>query len=1828
MSYRILSSNVILGGGSIPEYALVAAPDGALQIERLDGNAAVLDVDGNLECEHLTLTSLTPENRVITTDPLGRLIVTGFDADGLGNASALTSGTLPGDRLQGGSYTFANLTTTGGVTVGSLVANIDAANIVSGILPAGRLVGNYGFGNLLLANTLTAKTLSANISADNLTSGTLSDDRLSGPYAFGSLTLSGNLNAAWVNANLSANNLVTGVLDPARLQGSYTFSNLTVTNNLVANAVQIPTLPGSNVLLSNANGFIISSNVTETELGYVSGVVSPIQTQINELGNGNIVGSNITNLDANNITFGTLPDGRLSGAYGFESLTLTGSLLANSVSGDLNASQLVSGVVPSQRLAGSYGVTNLTASGTVTAATVSGNLNASQLVSGTVPAARLAGGSYTFTSLDLTGNLDAGTINANVDAASLVAGTVDNARLDLEGLVSNVTPALTNLTLGTPSNAWSHVHATTVHVDDIQLGNAIMYNGNAVVVDLEQTTRNIVAAGPQYSIGTAATPWSNVYAANVLVGNVILSGSLLNDQLDPYLDLSNIETNVNPATAGLTVGTVDRPWTNVVSTSATVQTFAVSGNVTSNLVPATSGLDLGSTTQRWGNVYADHLYANVDAADIYGELDANIVFTGGSIDDFVIKAPAGTAAQPGLRFTDDDQTGLFLPAPGTMGLSCGNATALTIDASTMTVSGNVVPGADASYDLGNATAAWRDVHIANALHAGPVTIAGGSVTGVTDLDVSGNLDAGNVVATGTVSGSTLVGNLDAASLTGIIDPARISGDYVVANLTVTGDATIGGTTTVQPSGHILPQANMQYDLGSSTNVWRDIYLAGSTIYLGNATIHEETGNVVISKLNITGSIIADGLLADMSISNVQICDTNWTILDDTALPPEGGKFLLNGSGFGPGCLCQVGGVNAASTSYVSPAQLRVEVGARATGTYPLTVIRGDTQTATLPSGLTYSNAVTWITSSTLGNVYEGQTFTIQLEATSDSTVTYANVTSLPADTTLDPVTGNLTGNITSITQSTLFAFDVDATDQELQDARRSFLLQLIIILINGATYTDASWNALTQTALDANSGSVYFTVDGDAMSTVTGVLVGGTPATSFVAVDNSTLRVTGPQKPRGTYDVTLQNSIGSKVLQNGVFYSDVPEWLTSANLGVVETGQSFTISLQATSDSAISSYSNVTNIPTEVTFDGISGNLAGNIVSSNTSTVHTFDIAAYDQELQRSLRTFTLQYTYIPGTIAEIKQLYGTTSGVYKIRIGGESKNVFFDLDGTYTGGDTRGFMLYQSFGSQNLQNASAGSRIVAASPGIGVQDPTPMVNAGWSFSPVGHMWDPWNYNPDPADTNALYHVHVRADGGNYTYNGDTYINQLVGLPTDVTRMAVKVGSFYPGDGGVEMRVNGSMAYDFAAGEAARVVLANYSPSGATPHLNLYQNAEMIYLYYIFVGGQILYNSPPMIWSGSGSTAFVYSDNSAKDGKKIAWGDNLYGQLGIGNNLSPQSFRDITNNGTLLGRVIKQAAYGFRHALFLCHDNTVHSCGDNSTAGFEGALGDGTSTNRLIPVNITNSGSLSGRTVVKIAACGNWGSFAVCSDGTLHGWGFNGVNGTGLGTNSLSPVLISNNGSIGGRFVTNVFSGWSSTQAICSDGTIHSWGSNHRGQVGDGTTTDRTVPVNISSSGDLPGKTITHIGTGGYVSGAVCTDGSFIVWGDRSYGVLGDGFSEVNTYNARPTDVRLGSMTGKSVAYANFGSNNGIAICTDNTLHAWGYGGGMVGDGTYTQRDTPVNITTSGSLSGKTLSTAKFLTVARVAAFIQCTDGSIHGWGYPFGNATVYNAPIDITNSF
>uniref|UniRef100_UPI00037A2E94 RCC1 domain-containing protein n=1 Tax=Salinispora arenicola TaxID=168697 RepID=UPI00037A2E94 len=162
-----------------------------------------------------------------------------------------------------------------------------------------------------------------------------------------------------------------------------------------------------------------------------------------------------------------------------------------------------------------------------------------------------------------------------------------------------------------------------------------------------------------------------------------------------------------------------------------------------------------------------------------------------------------------------------------------------------------------------------------------------------------------------------------------------------------------------------------------------------------------------------------------------------------------------------------------------------------------------------------------------------------------------------------------------------------------------------------------------------------------------------------------------------------------------------------------------------------------------------------------------------------------------------------------------------------------------------------------------------------------------------------------------------------------------------------------------------------------------------------------------------------------------------------------------------------------------------------------GQLGDGTTTDSSTPVAV---GVPAGTTVTAVAA-GEFHSVAVTSAGTVLAWGFNdsGQLGDGSTTSSSTPVAVD---VPAGTTVTAVAAGDRHSVAVTSAGTVLAWGDNFWGQLGDGSTTNRSTPVAV----DVPaGTTITAIAAGGARSVAVTSTGTALAWGYNSFGQLGDG---------------------------------------------------------------------------------------------------------------------------
>jgi len=362
--------------------------------------------------------------------------------------------------------------------------------------------------------------------------------------------------------------------------------------------------------------------------------------------------------------------------------------------------------------------------------------------------------------------------------------------------------------------------------------------------------------------------------------------------------------------------------------------------------------------------------------------------------------------------------------------------------------------------------------------------------------------------------------------------------------------------------------------------------------------------------------------------------------------------------------------------------------------------------------------------------------------------------------------------------------------------------------------------------------------------------------------------------------------------------------------------------------------------------------------------------------------------------------------------------------------------------------------------------------------------------------------------------------------------------------------------------------------------------------------GGTTYHFVANYYGGTGNDLVLQWANT----EAVAWGYNGYGQLG--NNTKTNSLAPVPVNasGVLAGKTVIAVAGGQPHSVALCSDGTLAAWGYNGSGG----LGNNSTTDSLVPVAVDTSGVLAGKRVIAVAT-GYEQTLALCSDGTLAAWGWNGDGelGNNSRVNTSVPVLVNTSGVLAGKTVVAMAEGISHSLVLCSDGTLAAWGSNNLGQLGNNSTTDSLVPVAVDRSGILAGKTVIAVAAGQLHSLALCSDGKLVVWGYNDYGQLGNNST---TTSLVPVAVDTsGTLAGKTVIAMAAGQEFTVAVCSDGTLAAWGHNNlGQLGNNSTNDSLVPVAVNTAGVLAGKTVIG---VTSGFIHSLALCSDGTMATWG-------------------
>ena len=327
---------------------------------------------------------------------------------------------------------------------------------------------------------------------------------------------------------------------------------------------------------------------------------------------------------------------------------------------------------------------------------------------------------------------------------------------------------------------------------------------------------------------------------------------------------------------------------------------------------------------------------------------------------------------------------------------------------------------------------------------------------------------------------------------------------------------------------------------------------------------------------------------------------------------------------------------------------------------------------------------------------------------------------------------------------------------------------------------------------------------------------------------------------------------------------------------------------------------------------------------------------------------------------------------------------------------------------------------------------------------------------------------------------------------------------------------------------------------------------------------------------------------------------------------------DSTNRGIRFNQV----SAGNSHSLALGSDGNAYAWGNNNY----GQLGNGTSTSyRSTPVRVEKpAGAPADFTYAQVSA-GHSHSLALGSDGNAYAWGNNNYGQLGNGTSTSyrsTPVRVEKPAGAPADFTyAQISAGQNYSLAMGSDGHAYAWGTNNRGQLGDGTTTDRSTPVKVGKpAGKLADFTYVQVSAGALHSLALGSDGYAYAWGYNGvYGRLGNdnaNGSSVSSYSSVPVRVRdpaspTNASKGIQATQVSAGGDHSLAVGSDGYAYAWGLNdSGQLGNNTASSSPVPVRVRDPSSPT----ITSKGLKAIQVSAggshsLAEGSDGNAYAWG-------------------
>ncbi|HEY6837840.1 MAG TPA: hypothetical protein VI389_03775, partial [Geobacteraceae bacterium] len=248
------------------------------------------------------------------------------------------------------------------------------------------------------------------------------------------------------------------------------------------------------------------------------------------------------------------------------------------------------------------------------------------------------------------------------------------------------------------------------------------------------------------------------------------------------------------------------------------------------------------------------------------------------------------------------------------------------------------------------------------------------------------------------------------------------------------------------------------------------------------------------------------------------------------------------------------------------------------------------------------------------------------------------------------------------------------------------------------------------------------------------------------------------------------------------------------------------------------------------------------------------------------------------------------------------------------------------------------------------------------------------------------------------------------------------------------------------------------------------------------------------------------------NGTVWAWGSNAAGQIGAGPFFTaattgtspavPKQVLDATTGAPMVG--VTAIAAGGSHSLALKSDGTLWAWGDNTYGQLGYVTAPQTYSSEPRQVQNVENGAI---VPVKAIAAGGAFDLALDGQGRVWAWGYNGLGQLGvdpLTTPTLARVTPQLVGGMNGT-VTAIAAGLDHALAVVGN-TLLAWGYNNFGQLGNNTTSTMSfTPVTVGNSSGTPFSVQQIIAAVGHHNIVRATDGHVYAWGDNGYGQIGDG---------------------------------------------------------------------------------------------------------------------------